>query len=673
MVPLVVSVVLAFVLGPCYFVDGSWSARSLSLISFVALGVGMAEPRPPARVLASAAVAGTSGAVLWVASPSQWIHVLLATALRLLLAPSTARERLLLTVPVIVPGALLGVSALPGLDDARRVLIEPMRNAVPDPATAAVHGAAIAAALWLCVRRAESSGTDVSRRALFRSAAVTGVALGAVAWALFTHARATLTEVLLPFDAHQWSESPLLLNVLKMREHVPLFSDPFEVRSYTYSPTFELIQAAILSPFHRSLDIVSHRVLVVGWQIATAVIVACLLFRRLGGRAVPGRLSRAALCGSVVLLLEWVSPASPYLHPDHAVHAAVAATIGLLLVDGAPSKRVLVGLVLAAVFAFVFKLTGVGVGLGLGLIAALERRRDLAACVAVAAALSLASLALYNAVFGRFTDYAVVLMSRHPLASIRLIGVPVFPIGRWIIAGLVLGLAAGAGGQRSARRLALLAVGIGAVTILAYLKDGGRANNLVAPALPALVLAFLWSGERAGRRYSDVASLCALSALTLGELPDSGVARARISTLDQLTALHYVRDDLAAGRHPLVQSGTSLFLRAGGQGVPWDQLHPAIELFLAGHPAFETFLARLASGRYDTIVTPGTVFTSRTASGLPFGQRLQFAVKPRYCVVYPLGDDGRPVTLDLGQRLIILRRRELGCEPWQRSSSSERN
>jgi hypothetical protein len=48
-------------------------------------------------------------------------------------------------------------------------------------------------------------------------------------------------------------------------------------------------------------------------------------------------------------------------------------------------------------------------------------------------------------------------------------------------------------------------------------------------------------------------------------------------------------------------------------------------------------------------------------------------VKPRYCVVYPLGDDGRPVTLDLGQRLIILRRRELGCEPWQPSSSFERN
>lgn len=663
MAPLLVSAVLAYVLGPCYFVDGSWGAISLSFLFWIALVDGTtAPPQSPTRALASAAVAGTAGAVLWVASPSQWIHVLLATALRLLLAPSTARERLVLTVPVVVPAALLGISALAGLDDARHVLIEPMRNAVPDPATAALHAAAIAAALWLSLRPAESS--DASQRALFRSAAVTGVALAAVAWALFAHARATLTEVLLPFDAHQWSEAPLLLNVLKMREHVPLFSDPFEVRSYTYSPTFELIQAAILSPFHRSLDIVSHRVLVVGWEIATAVIVACLLFRRLGGTTLPGRLARAALCCSAVLLLEWVSPASPYLHPDHAVHVAVAAAIGLLLVEGAPSKGVLVGLILAAVVAFVFKLTGVGVGLGLGLIAALERRRDLAACVAIAAVLSLASLALYNAAFGRFTDYAVVLMSRHPLASIRLIGVPVFPIGRWIIAGLVLGLTAGAGGQRSARRLALLAVGIGAVTILAYLKDGGRANNLVAPALPALVLAFFWSGERAGRRYSDVASLCALSALTLGKLPDSGAARARISTLDQLTALHYVREDLAAGRRPLVQSGTSLFLQAGGGGVPWDQLHPAIELFLAGHPAFETFLARLASGRYDTIVTPGTVFTSRTASGLPFGQRLQSAVKPRYCVVYPLGADGRPVTLDLGQRLIILRRRELGCEPW---------
>jgi hypothetical protein len=663
------AVALSVLVGPCYFVDGSALGVTPGLMAWAALLAGVvAPPSSPRARLGWAAVCGVSGALLWVAAPEQWVHANVAIACRLLLVPFTLPELLLLGAVSVVPAALIAGTALGGMTDATRVLLRATGYAVPAWPALAAHTVVIACAVWLAARSARPEDAPAVRTSP-RSIVAAAVAASGLAGALFLRGRATLGEALLPTDANQWSESSLLMNVLKLREGVPIYGPPEEVSSYTYSPTLELLQAALLAPFGLSLRIVGHRILVLVWQLVTATILGWALAPHLGGAARAQRAARATAAGAAFLVLEWRSPASPFLHPDHALHVVVAAAVAMLLRwDDVSAGARRAAAVLLPPAAVVFKLTGAGVGVGLALVVLHERRRDLLAPLVLGAALALGTIPLYEALFGHFTEYAITFMSRHPVNWTRIGTAALLPEGRLAIAACGLSLASvrspSSRASRVAARLALFTVGLGAFTVLAFLKEGGRANNLVAPALAALAAAFVLLGARSGStELSDVIAVAALAAVAPG-FPEIDPTRSALALADHRAAVALVRRELAAGRHPLVHSGTTIWLEGGGRGIPRDRLHPAVELYLARHPAFEGHLQRLASGMYETIITPGQAFVARTVTGERFGELMQGAVSARYCVVYPLDRTGKAVPLTFGDRLLFLRRRDLGCEPF---------
>lgn len=679
-------VALSVVVGPFYLVDGAWPGALIALSAWAALLAGIvAPPMPPHARLACAATCGASGALLWATSPEQWVHVDLAVACRLLLVPFTLPELLALGVVGVVPLVLIAGTALAGVTDATRVLLRAVEYAIPARPVLAAHGVAIASAVWLAARSARGDAPRATRPSA-RSVGMGAIATGALAFELFQRGRVALAEARLPTDANQWSEPPLLMNVLKLREGVPLYGAPGDVSSYTYSPAFELLQAALLAPFGLSLHIVAHRLLVLAWQLGAAGILGSALAPHLGGSTRARRAARAAAVGAAFLALEWRSPASPFLHPDHAVHLVVAVAMAVLVRwNGLSARAIRVAMVVLPPAAVLFKLTGAGVGVGLALVALHERRRDLLAPLALGAVLALATIPLYEALFGHFTEYAITLMAHHAVNWGRLRDAALSPEGRFALAACALSLASTRSPSpasslpssppssrspsrppaKTAVRLALFMVGLGALTVLAFLKEGGRANNLVAPALPALAVAFLLLTERGGSRgFAELASVAALAAVSPDFGPELDPERIATALADHRAAVALVRQELGAGRHPLVHSGTTIWLEGGGRGIPRDRLHPAIELYLAGHPAFETHLQRLASGMYETIITPGQTFVVRTTAGAHFGELMQSAVRARYCVVYPVDGSGRAVPLTFGERLLFLRRRDLGCEPF---------
>ena len=235
------------------------------------------------------------------------------------------------------------------------------------------------------------------------------------------------------------------------------------------------------------------------------------------------------------------------------------------------------------------------------------------------------------------------------------------------VVAIAIALTAGVRGPRLSSpnviRVALAAFGTGAFTILASLKEGGRTNNLVAPALGALVVAFAaLFMDKEKTRASDILALSAVVAALCGN-PNS-LTRPQLdeAQTDFRTAVSHVRAELSSGGNPLVHSGTRIWLEAGGKGSTNDTLHPAVELFLAGDPAFELHLSRLASGTYTSIVTPGETFLATTKKGVLFGARMTQAIRDTYCVVYPLDDKHQPVPIDFGKRTLILRRKDLGCQ-----------
>lgn len=658
------SAALLWVLGP-HFAAGRPFVAVLSIFAWAALLGGVDSRASSIARFASAAAAGLSGAALWHSSPEAWARVSIAVAVRLALFPAARREVFTLSAPVVVPASLVAVTVVFGLDDARHALFQTVLLAARPLASLFVDATAITAAFWLSTRRMHESGGPVPRE----SAVPSLVCFAGLAFAAGVRSRLTFAEVLAPCE-RQWAEAPLLLNVLKHSLGQPLYADFDRVDSFTYSPTFELLESALLSPFHASLRIGAHRALVLVWQWATASILTWALLPRLGGTTRSARFARAGCVFVAFLCVQWASPASPFLHPDHAVHLVVAVVAaGLLRCDRERSRAFRVGAALAPPIAAAFKLTGGGVGIGLALAALVERRRSMIAPLFIAAAASLAIIPAYDFAFGRFSDYAVRLMARHDVLWGRLPDVVSSSQGRLILLASALCIAAGSR-TRAMPPLAAFMVGLGALTGLAFLKAGGRPNNLVAPALVAVFIIYLALSEGGAPRFVDVVAASALVAIGAGRLREPDVDGFQAMRSDYGAAVAFVRHELAADRNPLVHLGTTIWIAAGGKGVPKDQLVSAVELYLARDPAYERHLQRLASGLYGSIVTPGVTFVAESTVGGRFGDDMRRAVRDRYCQVYPMKADGTAMPAELASnRLVILKRRDLGCSPLTVSAS----
>lgn len=642
-----------------------WGGPALSrglpwlLLAVVAAVLGSSAQEAGLRL--SCLAAGALGSALAFAlSPEVWPWAAAATASGALVSRPVGRELALGAVPVLVPLGLYLATRVLGQEEAARALESGMASGLPSAAETAVQASAIAAVVFLAAAPPADGSTADPRPAL-----VSALAVASVATLLCERVVVLVRTLLLPTDALQWSEAPLLMNVVKLRAGEPLYSAPEEVRSFTYAPLFELLQAALLWPLDAELDIVAHRWLAGGWQLLAASLVGWSLSRLAAGatRLLAGLAGFAVTFGILA-----ASPTSWFLHPDHAVHAVLAGAVLLSLGPLPPSRTGLFALVLAAPLATAFKMTGAGVGLGLGLsvLSALGRRA--APWLGLSALLSVLVVPAYELVFPGFREYGIDLLSRHVVHWERLGPLFATAEGRVIVLGAVVALSAPAGGRAPSRRLALLGLGALSIMGLAFLKEGGRENNLAGPAfvLAAAAIVALNSAASAPEVMAGPRLSATALVLLAPFMPrhDAGAAAEGVRIReDHRVVVGFVRGELAAGRAPLVHSGTTAWLEAGGEGAPRDALHPAIELYLAGHPAFEGHLERLARGHHGSIVTPGKTFTSGGSVGRPFGERLREAVSPRYCVVYPVDTAGVPVSLLHGTGTLILRRRDLGCEP----------
>src|SRR4029077_46413 len=61
----------------------------------------------------------------------------------------------------------------------------------------------------------------------------------------------------IPFgcDLYLWSESTFMTNMLKLANHLPLYSDPTDLNSFVYAPGLDYLTYALLAPLGRALDI----------------------------------------------------------------------------------------------------------------------------------------------------------------------------------------------------------------------------------------------------------------------------------------------------------------------------------------------------------------------------------------------------------------------------------
>lgn len=613
-----------------------------------------------------AALAGAAAAPLWAIDSTDWALACVLVVAHCWLGAARWREVVAWSVAVIVPTLLLVVSIVTGSHDAMRLIVAGLGDGFRPPGAFAARALAVLGALAI-VRTAK--GASDSAPTETRERVLVGVLLAGIAFVLVERSGDVLSEAALSTDLRGWAEPSFLSNILKLRAGLPVYGDPADVDSFVYSPLLEVVQRALLSPFHRDLDIAAHRRLVLGCEVAASAIVAAGVWGRFHElpRGKPALL--AAPLGVATLCLLSSSYASPHVHPDHPLHACVAlATALLLLRRRLPRPVFTTGVVLVPVFAVAFKLTGAGVLLGLCLaLCASDGARRWWRPFAVSALLCAATVPLYQALFGRFIDYAIVLLKLHAVHPERALAAA----RSWYVAFLALGVLSWSraeGEARSeARSLLLLSFGVFAFSLAAFCKEGGSSNNLVAPVLPALTACVLAGAS--GSIGASTAFAALVAALT--GLGGNGYSmdHAHVEE-DHRVAVSFLRDELRHDGHPLSHS-IAAWVAAGASGIPVDQLRPAVELYLASAPEFTAFLSHIESGRYTSIITPGAAFIPSPEWYAAFARRYQAAISERYCVVYPADANGNAVLPSFGGRTLILRRKDLGCGMLRLTPSSE--
>ena len=322
--------------------------------------------------------------------------------------------------------------------------------------------------------------------------------------------------------------------------------------------------------------------------------------------------------GIAVAVAVFSSLLAPHVHADHALLLCFCAAIALVLGEQRLGRRGFVaGLVLLPVCATAFKLTGAGVGVGLVLVHVAERRWREIAWLALSAVLALATIPLFDATFGPFSDYAIRLLSEHPKHWEALLSLPRIPEGRLVLLALAVaawGRARWAPSDRRAavQRVALLTVGMAATALLGFVKHGGRTNSLVPLVVGSTVVLLLvarwWSGEDRRRAVAPTAALAAWIGLTLAPLRPAALGKERSVLVESHRAVvEHLKQELAAGRRPLSYSGTAAWIDAGRREVPLDRVQSVTELYLGGSPAVAAHYQRLESGRYDSLVMAETV------------------------------------------------------------------
>ena len=444
------------------------------------------------------------------------------------------------------------------------------------------------------------------------------------------------TTISVRTDAMIWSEPPLLLNLLKLRAGEVFYGPMTRLNTYSYSPTLEHLQYALLRPVGLELSLRAHRALGIIWQVLAT---SCWLAALEPWLKVPGRVWLALWLAA--LGLSFSSLLAPHLHPDHLLMLCLGAGFWLVTRDGRPSRLEVFLLVTVPVAATMVKLTGAGVGLGLGLAYAWDRDWRRLAWLAPAGVLALSTIWIFDATLGHFSDYAIRLQASHPWDMDRALSVwktaPVLLFSSALLAcAWRWREAPRAPATRCGRRAALLTGGIGLTSLAAYAKHGGRDNSLLPFTLGGALVLLLALCEEPRRadpaRHAAAPLVVTLSAMLALILPPSaplvGAPRARLDAMHETATAWLVRS--ARAKQRVFSSSTAAYVSAGLRTVPDASLATISELALAGRPEVGIFERDVRERRYD-----GLLLSAAALRQNPTIERLLSSLQRNYRVVAP--------------------------------------
>ena len=456
-----------FVLPP---LAGGLVASGLALIA-AAIVLFALVGRAQAHHLA-APLAGAVACVVAFVSPAAWLVTSFTLAAVLVVAELVGVARVargrdaawLLGVAIGIPVAFGCAIAMAG---AGEVLVGTLRAAAP-------------------VSPLETAALTVCRAliavVLLRPAALRarlGVVLGAATFVLLA-VRVANVAALVRIDAELfWPECPMLINALKLENHEALYGAPAALDSYSYSPLLDVTHRMLLRPLGLQLDLHAHRVIILGDQIAAFAVMVWALWPRLRTLPWAGRVA-----GACVLAFASLSNLlAPAVHPDHPLLLCFAIAVALTVAPERMPPRVRdVALLMLTPVATGFKLSGAGIGAALAIVAIARRDRRSLKLLVASGALTIATIPLFDALFGRFSFYAIAVQRSHPMDWSRLLQTPYV----WFFAYA----AGGAAAFMLARRMVAPAERGGALSLLvlamvillfslpATAKYAGRDNNL---------------------------------------------------------------------------------------------------------------------------------------------------------------------------------------------------
>ena len=544
-----------------------------------------------------------------------------------------------------VPATFVVVIRLAG-GPAQALLNQELRGLWPKDWLDAAHLTAAGFALLLGYYLADPNSSEKKRTAVSMQvlAAAGLLALLLVRTSWFA---STLTW---PHEM-QWCEAPLLLNLLKLRLGETFYGPMDACNSYSYSPLLELIHHALLSPWGLDLTLSVNRALNFLWHGLSV----CLLAWSLGPYALRQGARRWA-SGAVFLMVTTLAVTASFLtavlHPDHLLMLGMSAAIVLVVAERRlPRWLFWTGIVLVPVFATLSKLTGAGVGVGLVMAFVWPWRPKPLLVLLVSGVLSLATIPLYDATLGDFSQYAIALQASHPIRWSAWFTAFTSGAGRFfVVALLALGAAwwfskrrhedeeSSPAAVRDATRLALLTVGIMLPSMVAYLKVGGRENSLVPMTLgaTAIVVRLLPLLSKVHAKCFGPAALCCLISAAPPSPSPSAEQRTAASRLHQET-ISLLTGELAEERNTLFYNSTSAWIAADAKHVPLDRWQTISELELARNPAAESFWQRLTSGHYQSVVLNGHVLQERYSN---HAARLRDVLERNFERVHPQRDPG---------------------------------
>ncbi|MEO6419080.1 MAG: hypothetical protein ABIP39_06720, partial [Polyangiaceae bacterium] len=256
------------------------------------------------------------------------------------------------------------------------------------------------------------------------------------------------------------------------------------------------------------------------------------------------------------------------------------------------------------------KLSGAVIGVALAATFAFERRWRVVAVLAASGVVTLATLPLYDATLGHeYTLTTLRLVAIQPMEWGRARDLANGPIAfaTLVVAAAFTWLAQSSRASRATKRALVLVTLVAIGSLPAYLKHGGRENNLTLWLVGSVVLILLRASDARTRGPHPALALVASLLIVVGfrspELPlprsvHDASARAFARIVD---VIH--RDD-AAGRHTLLLNHVAPRIAAGHRDVPHDRFASAVNLFISRRPEAQLLFDHIEDGRYDTVVLP---------------------------------------------------------------------